>query len=158
MLWSCCSSIWAGVEEFHRRRRFVHWYYISQSYISISLLRMEFRVIFWCFTAGVIDEDYRGNVGVVLFNHSDTNFEIKQGDRVAQLICERIYYPTLKEIQVERASILSSFTFTYRVHFLYVITILIFLFLEPQRNETRRWWFRFYWYKLNSSGAFNALP
>jgi deoxyuridine 5'-triphosphate nucleotidohydrolase len=24
--------------------------------------------------AGVVDEDYRGNVGVVLFNHSDTDF------------------------------------------------------------------------------------
>lgn len=25
--------------------------------------------------AGVIDEDYRGNVGVVLFNHSDQDFQ-----------------------------------------------------------------------------------
>ena len=25
--------------------------------------------------AGVVDEDYRGNVGVVLFNHSDTDFK-----------------------------------------------------------------------------------
>ncbi|CAD7085909.1 unnamed protein product [Hermetia illucens] len=47
--------------------------------------------------AGVIDEDYRGNVGVVLFNHSDKDFEVKSGDRVAQLICERIFYPTLVE-------------------------------------------------------------
>ncbi|KAK7584131.1 hypothetical protein V9T40_005094 [Parthenolecanium corni] len=49
--------------------------------------------------AGVIDEDYRGNVGVLLFNHSDDKFEVKRGDRVAQLICERIYYPVLKEIE-----------------------------------------------------------
>lgn len=48
--------------------------------------------------AGVIDEDYRGNVGVVLFNHSDTDFEVKKGDRIAQLICERIYYPVLEEV------------------------------------------------------------
>ena len=27
--------------------------------------------------AGVVDEDYRGNVGVVLFNHSDVDFEGK---------------------------------------------------------------------------------
>ena len=40
--------------------------------------------------AGVIDADYRGNVGVVLFNHSDTDLEVKHGDRVAQLILERI--------------------------------------------------------------------
>ncbi|CAG4960020.1 unnamed protein product [Colias eurytheme] len=50
--------------------------------------------------AGVIDEDYRGNVGVVLFNHSDQDFVVKKGDRIAQLICERIYYPKLEEVGV----------------------------------------------------------
>lgn len=48
--------------------------------------------------AGVIDEDYRGNVGVVLFNHSDIEFAVAKGDRIAQLICERIFYPTLEEV------------------------------------------------------------
>ncbi|KAJ2942259.1 hypothetical protein O0L34_g15806 [Tuta absoluta] len=48
--------------------------------------------------AGVIDEDYRGNVGVVLFNHSDQPFTVKTGDRIAQLICEKIYYPELEEV------------------------------------------------------------
>lgn len=49
-------------------------------------------------SAGVIDEDYRGNVGVVIFNHSDIEFPIKKGDRIAQLICEKIYYPVLQEV------------------------------------------------------------
>ncbi len=40
--------------------------------------------------AGVIDQDYRGNVGVVLFNFSDKDFEVKKGDRIAQLILEKI--------------------------------------------------------------------
>lgn len=48
--------------------------------------------------AGVIDEDYRGNVGVVIFNHSDVEFPIKKGDRIAQLICEKIFYPVLQEV------------------------------------------------------------
>ncbi|XP_037810711.1 deoxyuridine 5'-triphosphate nucleotidohydrolase, mitochondrial isoform X2 [Lucilia sericata] len=48
--------------------------------------------------AGVIDADYRGNLGVVLFNHSDQDFEVKQGDRIAQLICERIFYPELEQV------------------------------------------------------------
>lgn len=48
--------------------------------------------------AGVIDEDYRGNVGVVLFNHSDVDFPVAKGDRIAQLICERIFYPTIEEV------------------------------------------------------------
>lgn len=40
--------------------------------------------------AGVIDTDYRGPVGVVLFNHSDNDFHIKRGDKIAQLILEKI--------------------------------------------------------------------
>ncbi|CAB1339151.1 unnamed protein product [Coregonus sp. 'balchen'] len=49
--------------------------------------------------AGVVDEDYRGNVGVVLFNFSKETFEVKRGDRVAQLVCERICYPDLQELK-----------------------------------------------------------
>lgn len=48
--------------------------------------------------AGVIDQDYRGNVGVILFNHSEVDFDVKKGDRIAQLICERIVYPTLLKV------------------------------------------------------------
>ena len=48
--------------------------------------------------AGVIDEDYRGLLGVVLFNHSDTSFKVEQGDRIAQFICEKIAYPELLEV------------------------------------------------------------
>ncbi|XP_075711340.1 deoxyuridine 5'-triphosphate nucleotidohydrolase, mitochondrial [Rhinoderma darwinii] len=50
--------------------------------------------------AGVIDEDYRGNVGVVLFNFGKESFAVKKGDRVAQLICEQIVYPKLEELKV----------------------------------------------------------
>ena len=35
--------------------------------------------------AGVIDRDYRGNVGVVLFNHSKADYEINIGDRIASV-------------------------------------------------------------------------
>jgi len=38
--------------------------------------------------AGVIDQDYRGEVKVLLFNFSDKLFEVKIGDRIAQMICE----------------------------------------------------------------------
>jgi len=40
--------------------------------------------------AGVIDEDYRGNVGVILFNHGEADFAVRAGDRIAQLVLERI--------------------------------------------------------------------
>jgi len=49
--------------------------------------------------AGVIDQDYRGNVGVVLFNFGQEPFKVSKGDRIAQLILERIYIPDLQEVK-----------------------------------------------------------
>lgn len=49
--------------------------------------------------AGVIDADYRGPVGVILFNHSDVDFEVKAGDRIAQLIIEKIMTPDVMEVE-----------------------------------------------------------
>ncbi|ORZ31175.1 putative Dut [Catenaria anguillulae PL171] len=49
--------------------------------------------------AGVVDEDYRGHLQVVLFNFSDVDFVIKQGDRIAQLVLERIYTPQVVEVE-----------------------------------------------------------
>lgn len=48
--------------------------------------------------AGVIDEDYRGLLGVLLFNLGDADFTIEQGDRVAQLIIEKISTPDVEEV------------------------------------------------------------
>jgi len=39
---------------------------------------------------GVIDPNYSGNVGVILYNHSETEFKVSVGDRIAQLILEKI--------------------------------------------------------------------
>jgi dUTP pyrophosphatase len=55
--------------------------------------------------AGVIDADYRGPVKVLLFNHADTDFAVKEGDRVAQLVIERIYTPEVVEVQELEASV-----------------------------------------------------
>ncbi len=49
--------------------------------------------------AGVIDEDYRGNVGVILFNHSDVDFAVAAGDRVAQLVLEVIQTPAVEVVE-----------------------------------------------------------
>ena len=48
--------------------------------------------------AGVVDSDYTGNVKIVLFNFGEERFYVHPGDRVAQLICEKIEYPTLEEV------------------------------------------------------------
>lgn len=49
--------------------------------------------------AGVIDADYRGPVRVILFNHSDVDFEVKAGDRISQLIIEKIITPDVVEVE-----------------------------------------------------------
>jgi len=46
----------------------------------------------------VIDSDYRGEVGVVLFNHSETDFKVNVGDRVAQLVLEKIALAEVQEV------------------------------------------------------------
>ncbi|CUM47681.1 Deoxyuridine 5'-triphosphate nucleotidohydrolase [Debaryomyces fabryi] len=51
--------------------------------------------------AGVIDADYRGEVKVVLFNHSQKDFQIQKGDRIAQLVLERIVMADIKQITAE---------------------------------------------------------
>ena len=48
--------------------------------------------------AGVVDTDYRGEVGVILFNFSDSDFIVNMGDRIAQLILEKIKTPVVKEV------------------------------------------------------------
>ena len=47
---------------------------------------------------GVVDSDYRGEIKVVLFNHSAEDFKVQVGDRIAQLILERIETPQVKKV------------------------------------------------------------
>lgn len=47
---------------------------------------------------GVIDSGYRGEVGVILHNYHPTeDFQIKKGDRIAQLLFLPILHPTLEK-------------------------------------------------------------
>lgn len=48
--------------------------------------------------AGVIDRDYRGEVSVVLFNHAGEDLAVAVGDRVAQLVLERISMVDVVEV------------------------------------------------------------
>ena len=46
--------------------------------------------------AGVVDEDYRNEVLVILYNTSDCDYIIKKGDRIAQLVLEKISTPEVE--------------------------------------------------------------
>lgn len=41
-------------------------------------------------TPGTVDADYRGEIKVLLINLSDTTFVVEQGDRIAQMIINKV--------------------------------------------------------------------
>ena len=52
-------------------------------------------------TPGTVDADYRGEIGVIVMNHSKKDLAIKRGDRIAQMIVnkiERIEFEEVKEL------------------------------------------------------------
>lgn len=49
--------------------------------------------------AGVIDRDYTGIIHVLLFNHDDQDYKVKCGDRIAQLIFEKIINPDFQLVE-----------------------------------------------------------
>lgn len=50
-------------------------------------------------TPGTIDSDYRGELKVILINHSDDNFPIQRGDRVAQLVLAPVTQAEWEEVE-----------------------------------------------------------
>ena len=51
---------------------------------------------------GVVDPDYRGNVGVLLRNNSDVGHTLEQGEAMAQVVMERAAMPEVVEIKIAR--------------------------------------------------------
>ncbi|MEE8637485.1 MAG: dUTP diphosphatase [Candidatus Margulisiibacteriota bacterium] len=49
-------------------------------------------------TPGTVDADYRGEVGVILMNHSKENLIIRRGDRIAQMIINKIERIEFEEV------------------------------------------------------------
>ena len=59
-------------------------------------------------TPGTIDEDYRGEIKVILVNLSDQAFTVKNGDRIAQLVIAPVSKAVFEESDVLSDSIRSS--------------------------------------------------
>ena len=49
---------------------------------------------------GTIDADYRGEIKVLLINFSDVNFEVNNGDRIAQMILAKHETANWEEVQI----------------------------------------------------------
>ena len=52
--------------------------------------------------AGVIDRDYTDEIMVLLFNHGKNTFKINKGDRIAQIIFEKISNPKFNILSNEQ--------------------------------------------------------
>jgi len=50
-------------------------------------------------TPGTIDSDYRGIVKVILINLGSEEFVIQRGDRIAQLVIQKMYFPNFKLVE-----------------------------------------------------------
>lgn len=48
---------------------------------------------------GTIDSDYRGEIGVILYNSGQSNFEIRKGDRIAQLVLAPVFQAEWEEVK-----------------------------------------------------------
>jgi len=49
-------------------------------------------------TPGTIDEGYRGEVGVILFNAGDVAFKVAKGDRIAQMVIAPVTRARIAEV------------------------------------------------------------
>lgn len=47
--------------------------------------------------AGVIDSDYRGEVMIALLNSGKDTLEVRNGDKIAQMLIQRVFYGALVE-------------------------------------------------------------
>lgn len=58
-------------------------------------------------TPGTIDADYRGLIKVILINHGDKPFEIKNGERIAQLVLNKVeqinWIPVVSKDELEQS-------------------------------------------------------
>ena len=48
---------------------------------------------------GTIDSDYRGEVGVILINHGQVAFEIRRGERIAQMVIAPYAQAVMAEVE-----------------------------------------------------------
>jgi len=51
-------------------------------------------------TPGTIDADYRGEIGVILINLSNEPFKITNGERIAQMVINKIEQASFDEVEV----------------------------------------------------------
>ena len=70
------------------------WYYTRIAPRSGLAYKYWIDVLAW-----VVDSGYRWDVGVILINFGEEDFEVKKGDKIAQLIIEKCHYASWVEVE-----------------------------------------------------------
>ena len=73
----------------------------SNSYVAYIYARSGLAIkngITLANCVGVVDSDYRGEVKVGIINLSDSNYTVKNGDRIAQMVIAPVIMPQIEEV------------------------------------------------------------
>lgn len=72
--------------------------HIELPYGSVGMLKSKsgLNVKHGITSEGVLDVGYTGSICVKLYNHSDVDYEVKQGDKISQLVVMPILMPELE--------------------------------------------------------------
>lgn len=49
---------------------------------------------------GTIDSDYRGEIKVILINLGDNDYEIKPGERIAQMVIKKYIHASFEQVEI----------------------------------------------------------
>lgn len=64
---------------------------MGKFFLSYCFINFFLKLTICFLIGGVIDPDYRGTIKVILCNHSNEDYHIKRGNKIAQLIVEKCY-------------------------------------------------------------------
>ena len=71
---------------------------IPEGYVGFIKSKSGLMVKHGILTDGTIDAHYTGPIKVCLFNHGCSKYEVKAGDKIAQLVIHKIELPELEQV------------------------------------------------------------
>lgn len=69
---------------------------IPEGYVGLIRSRSGLMVNHGITTDGTIDAHYTGNIKICLFNHGGSRYEVKKGDKIAQIVITKCEHPILE--------------------------------------------------------------
>ena len=80
----------------HKQGRFFYHIEIPEGYVGLVKSKSGLMVNHGITTDGTIDAHYTGAIKVCLFNNGGSKYEVKKGDKIAQLVILKCELPELE--------------------------------------------------------------